>query len=73
MTVEGDGLMKHGDAEKPTGQWTYCVGTTAVHVVNGKEAPLDRGRIQLQSEGAEVFYRRLRVEAIPAEYAAQAK
>src|SRR5207249_4100886 len=37
MPVHGDGLMKSGDAEKPTGQWNvveiYCLGTTAVHVV----------------------------------------
>jgi hypothetical protein len=83
MTVHGDGLMKQGDAEKPTGQWNmveiYCVGTTAVHVVNGtpmmvlhnlrrpqdgREVALDRGKIQLQSEGAEVFYRKLEVRPL---------
>ena len=90
MTVHGDGLMKQGDAEKPTGQWNvveiYCVGTTAVHVVNGKptmvlhnlrrpqdgrDVALDRGKIQLQSEGAEVFYRRLELRPlteIPPQY-----
>src|SRR5262245_29233634 len=56
-----------------------CVGQTGIHVVNGtvnlvltnirrkvdgKEQPLTRGRIQLQSEGAEVFYRRLRLRPI---------
>jgi hypothetical protein len=38
----------------------------------GKDVPLDRGRIQLQSEGAEIFFRKLQVEPIrqiPAEYA----
>jgi hypothetical protein len=91
MTVHGEGLMKSGDAEKPTGQWNvvevYCLGTTAVHVINGKpmmvlhnlrrpqggkDVPLDRGRIQLQSEGAEILFRKLQVEPIrqiPAEYA----
>ena len=92
MTVHGDGLMKSGDAERPTGEWNvveiYCVGTTAVHVINGKpvmvlhnlrrpsspgarEEPLDHGKIQLQSEGAEVFFRKLEVRpirAIPREY-----
>jgi hypothetical protein len=89
-TVHGDGLMKQGDAEKPTGQWNvveiYCVGTTAVHVVNGKpmmvlhnlrrpeggrDVGLDRGKIQLQSEGAEVFYRKLEIRPlteIPPQY-----
>jgi hypothetical protein len=52
----------------------YTVGPTSVHVVNGhvvmvlhrprqlldgKEVPLTRGKIQLQSEGAEVFYRHI--------------
>jgi hypothetical protein len=91
MTVHGEGLMKSGDAEKPTGQWNVvevcCLGTTAVHVINGKpmmvlhnlrrpqggkDVPLDRGRIQLQSEGAEILFRKLQVEPIqqiPVEYA----
>ena len=92
MTVHGDGLMKSGDAERPTGEWNvveiYCVGTTAVHVINGtpvmvlhnlrrpaaagaKEKPLDHGKIQLQSEGVEVFFRKLEVRpirALPREY-----
>jgi hypothetical protein len=57
----------------------YCVGQTSAHVVNGKvvmvlqglrqriagiEAPLTRGKLQLQSEGAEVFYRNLAIRPI---------
>jgi hypothetical protein len=57
----------------------YCLGQTSVHVVNGtpnmvlsglrrrvdgREVPLDRGRIQLQSEAAEVFYRNLAIRSI---------
>jgi Domain of Unknown Function (DUF1080) len=57
----------------------YCFGNTSVHVVNGqvtmvlynlrqregdRETPLTNGKIQLQSEGAEVYYRNLRVEKI---------
>lgn len=63
----------------------YCHGDTSVHVVNGivtmilynsrqprdgKEIPLVKGKIQLQSEGAEVFYRNIRIRPvtrIPAE------
>jgi hypothetical protein len=63
-----------------------CLGQTAIHVVNGtvnmvltncrrsldgREEPLVRGRLQLQSEGAEVFFRRLRlrpIREIPAAY-----
>lgn len=56
-----------------------CVGQTGIHVVNGtvnlvltnirktidgRDEPLARGRIQLQSEGAEVFYRNIRLRPI---------
>jgi hypothetical protein len=59
----------------------YCVGQTSVHVVNGTpnlvltglryrieehDVPLTRGRIQFQSEGAEVFYRNIAVRPISA-------
>lgn len=59
----------------------YTVGGSSVHVVNGQvnmrisnsrhlsggeELPLTKGKIQLQSEGAEVFYRNIRIEAIDA-------
>jgi hypothetical protein len=55
------------------------VGGTSVHVVNGKvnmvltnsrqvvggkEVPLTRGKIQIQSEGAEVFYRNIALRPI---------
>ena len=57
----------------------YCHGDTSVQVVNGrvmmvlyhlsqvvdgKLQPLTRGRIQLQSEGAEVFYKGIRLQPI---------
>ena len=57
----------------------YCYGDTAVHVVNGKVVmvlynskhpvngkmePLKKGKIQLQSEGGEIFYRRIRMVSI---------
>jgi hypothetical protein len=58
----------------------YCFGDTSVHVVNGKtvmtlynsrqpgeagnELPLTKGKIQLQSEGAEVFYRAVEIRSI---------
>ena len=57
----------------------YCLGQTSVHVVNGRvnmiltglrhkvdgrEVPLTRGRIQFQSEAAEVFYRNVAVRRI---------
>jgi hypothetical protein len=57
----------------------YAVGQTAVHVINGKpnmvltnirrnvdgrEEPLTRGKIQLQSEAAEVYYRNIEIRPI---------
>ena len=57
----------------------YCHGDTSVHVVNGKvmmvlyhnrqfengqELPLTKGKIQVQSEGAEVFYRQIKIMQI---------
>ncbi|QJW90489.1 DUF1080 domain-containing protein [Spirosoma taeanense] len=57
----------------------YCVGDTCLHVMNGKVnmvllntrhlvngqmQPLTRGKIQIQSEGAEVYYRNILVRSI---------
>ena len=57
----------------------YCVGDTCLHVlngtvnmvlmntrhlVNGKIEPLTKGKIQIQSEGAEVFYRNIQLRKI---------
>jgi hypothetical protein len=69
------------DAEKPAGQWNtldlYVLGDRAIHVVNGVPvmevhdlkadgAPLTQGAIQLQSEGAETFFRDITLEPITA-------
>jgi hypothetical protein len=48
---------------------TNMVLTGLRHRVEGREAPLTRGRIQFQSEAAEVFYRHIAIrpiDAIPA-------
>lgn len=57
----------------------YCLGDTCLHVLNGKVnmmltharhtvngqvVPLTKGKIQLQSEGAEVFYRNIQIRHI---------
>jgi hypothetical protein len=57
----------------------YAVGQTSVHVVNGQpnmiltglrrrvdgqEAPLTKGKLQLQSEAAEVYYRNIEIRPI---------
>lgn len=57
----------------------YCMGDTSVHVVNevvnmilynlrqadgDNTTPLTKGKIQIQSEGAEIFYRNISIENI---------
>ncbi|HMI66563.1 MAG TPA: DUF1080 domain-containing protein [Cyclobacteriaceae bacterium] len=57
----------------------YCKGDTSIHVVNGvvnmvlyhsrqtdhgTETPLKKGKLQLQSEGCEVFYRNIKIESL---------
>ena len=59
----------------------YCFGNTSIHAVNGvvnmvvnnsrqfegdKEIPLLKGKIQIQSEGSEVFYRNIKIAPISA-------
>jgi len=54
----------------------YCFGGTSVHIVNGvvtmvlqnsrqleggKEIPLTKGKIQFESEGAEIFFRSIKI------------
>lgn len=71
----------YSDAEKPPGEWNtvdlYVLGDRAIHVVNGVPVmevrdlkadgqPLTHGAIQLQSEGAETFFRDIVLEPITA-------
>ncbi len=76
--------MKSVDAEKPLGEWNtidlYCMGGTAIHVINGQktmvlynsaqiandgqEIPLIKGKIQLQSEGAEIYFKDIRIKSL---------
>ena len=57
----------------------YCKGDTSVHMINGvvnmilyhsrqsdngRETPLKQGKIQIQSEGCEIFYRNIKLESI---------
>ncbi len=42
------------------------------HIVDGQAVPLDKGKIQLQSEGVEVYYKEIRIrplEQLPERYA----
>jgi hypothetical protein len=59
----------------------YCSADTSVHVINGeammvlyhskqqengKELPLTKGKLQIQSEGAEVFYKDIKIKSLGA-------
>ncbi len=82
LTVDGERktsgrVVKKSDAEKPNGEWNtvevICDGGTIVHIVNGVEvnrgtdASVTRGRITLQSEGAEIFYRNVELRPLNSE------
>lgn len=73
--------VRSTDMESTDGEWTridlYVLGNTAVHVVNGtvvmvlfdiqlEGKPLIAGELQLQSEGAECYYRNIRIRSIEA-------
>jgi len=59
--------IKSEDAEKPRGEWNkvevVCDGGTVTNIINGKavntgaDASERRGKILLQSEGAEIYFR----------------
>lgn len=63
-----------GEVEKPRGQWNslelVVKGDTAKHYVNGKlvnegtAAKPHRGKILFQSEGAEIYFRNIRLEPL---------
>jgi hypothetical protein len=67
--VETGRVVKTKDAENPRGEWNVveviCDGDTITNIVNHvvvnrcTKASVTRGRILLQSEGAEVFYRNI--------------
>lgn len=87
----GRHAVKSVNGEKTSGEWNtidlYCLGGTAIHVINGqknmvlynssqidtdgKEIPLTKGKIQLQAEGAEVYFKNIRIrplEQLPEKY-----
>jgi hypothetical protein len=67
-------VVKWADHEKPSGEWNTVTlvarGDRFEHWVNGKcnlrgqNASLTRGRINLQSEGAELWYRNIVLERL---------
>lgn len=86
-TPHGTRVIKAADHERPHGEWNtielVCLGDESIHIVNGKVVmrlrglrsaageKLTAGKIQIQTEGAEIFYRDIEVRPIseiPAEY-----
>ena len=78
ITVDGKvqkgRVVKTKDAEKPHGEWNtvevICDGDTITNIVNGvvvnrgTDASETKGKIVLQSEGAEVFYRKVELRPL---------
>lgn len=70
----GGRIVKTKDTEKPRGEWNtvevICDGDSVVHIVNGEvvnqgtKASVTRGKILLQSEGAEVYYRKVELRPL---------
>ncbi len=67
-------MIKERDAEKPTGEWNtvevISYNGKCVHIVNGvvvnagEEASVKNGRILLQSEYAEIYYRNVKIRKL---------
>jgi hypothetical protein len=68
------GFRGKQDLEKPTGQWNrsevICKGDTITNILNGKvvnygtKSSHTFGKIQLQSEGAEIWFRRVELRPV---------
>jgi hypothetical protein len=68
------GFRGRNDVESPFGQWTrlevMCEGDSITNIVNGKtvsvgtRSTLTKGKIMFQSEGAEVYFRRIDIEPL---------
>ena len=67
-------VIKKIDAENPSGEWNRIEIITSqgkcTHIVNGKvvneatDASLRSGRILIQSEGSEIFYRKIEIREL---------
>lgn len=81
--ANGRSVKKSADAENLPGEWNtvelFCVGSTAVHVVNGIAVMVNQntglfesgviqsltsGKIQIQSEGAELYIKSIEIRPI---------
>jgi hypothetical protein len=69
------GFRGRDDVESPSGEWTrlevVAEGDRITNIVNGKvvneasRSSLTEGKILIQSEGAEIFFRRIDLEPLP--------
>ena len=67
-------IIKQKDAEKPYGEWNtvevISYNGKCVHIVNGvvvnvgEDASIKAGRILLQSEYAEIYYRDIKIRKL---------
>jgi 3-keto-disaccharide hydrolase len=72
--LERGRVVKTKDAEKPHGEWNtvevICDGDKITNIVNGQvvnegtEASVTKGRILLQSEGAEIYFRKVELRPL---------
>ncbi len=68
------GIRGARDVEKPTGEWNtievICDGSTITNIVNGyvvnvgTQSSLTEGKLQFQSEGAELFFRKIEIRPL---------
>ncbi len=68
------GFRGKNDVEKPSGEWNrmevICDRGTIVNIVNGyvvnigTDSSLTKGKLQFQSEGAEIFFRKIEVRPL---------
>jgi hypothetical protein len=74
-TQKGGRFIRTKSFEKPLGEWNtlevVCAGDKILHKVNGEVvnegsgASVTKGKILLQSEGAEVFFRKVELKPLP--------
>ncbi|HPG41186.1 MAG TPA: DUF1080 domain-containing protein [bacterium] len=67
-------FAKSQDAEKPIGEWNtvqvVAIGDSSAHIVNGvtvnsgTDCSVTKGKILIQSEGAELFIRKIEIEPL---------
>ena len=74
LPTKNQQVVKSSDNERPTGEWNtvevICINGKCTHIVNGTivnegtDANVLGGKIALQSEGAEIFYRNIRLSKL---------